>query len=608
MSEAPMPTGNPSEPIRNRASLRAGDDLGIVVQSAFTRTPARQAITFSVAILVLLAVGTLMIWQAQQYMRGNTWVERTMQVLVATETVHAQMRALESDARAYRLTDRVDMLEEYASDKAQMERGLQELTQLLHEVGTPSNLDRIQALIRQRVEHLDTLNQLQKDSGAEAARQSNLSQNASGSLIMRELQAELAQLSSDQRNQLDTHKQEVAWRTRLLMGLIAIGMLVPIGMLLMVRGTLMGEARYRTRMERQASSRSQELKESLASLNRLYEDRQALNTYTGMLQSCQNLDEALTSTRAVIAQLLPGASGLLMRMRASQNLLESVGELGQAQAHGTHLFAPDTCWGLRRGNPHHLTANSPLPRCPHLAEDTPAPQDDDGETLCIPLSAQGTTLGLMQVQYRPEPGDDTWRMYAESIAEQLSLSIANLDLRETLRHQSLRDPLTGLFNRRYLEENLNRELLRCARRQLPISAIMLDVDHFKRFNDQHGHAAGDALLAAVGQVLQQHVRGEDIACRYGGEEFILILPETAHETALQRADEIRQAIAATTISHMHQTYGPATASLGVSTAPELAYDAAVLQQAADAALYAAKHGGRNRVASAMKRQAQETNA
>jgi diguanylate cyclase (GGDEF)-like protein len=168
-------------------------------------------------------------------------------------------------------------------------------------------------------------------------------------------------------------------------------------------------------------------------------------------------------------------------------------------------------------------------------------------------------------------------------------------LRETLQHQSLRDPLTGLFNRRYLEENLARELHRCARRRTPLSLLMIDVDHFKRFNDTHGHAAGDALLAQVGRTIAGSIRAEDMACRYGGEEFTVILPETDAATAHARAETIRRALESTSLVHLRQTLGPVTASIGVSTWPEDGTTPEVLLQVADAWLYRAKAEGRNRV-------------
>lgn len=588
---------NTASPVRAKASLRAGDDLGDVLQSALTRTRGRQAVTFTVAIAVLLAVAALMVWRAQQYVLGNAWVTHTMQVLLASEIVHSRSRTVESDARAYRLTDRQALLSEYAANKALLDGDIRHLKRLLREDAEPLAIaERIEVLAAKRLEHLDALIALQLAEGAIAARESELNTNASGHALMRELETELEHLSAEQQDRLDARQLETARHTGWLITLIIIGMLLPIGMLLLLRRGLVQEANHSDTMEKAATLQSRQLQVSLENLNLLSEHRRILNTYTGMLQSCQDLDEALHSTRAVLHQLIPGAHGGLYRMRASQNLLERVGDLSEEADDSEPLFSPGQCWALRRGQPYHVQEGSALPLCPHMGEAVLHVGDSD--SLCIPLTAQGQMLGLLQIRLNTGQDDESWRINASTVAEQLSLCIANLELRETLRQQSLRDQLTGLYNRRYLEENLRRELSRCLRRGLPFSVIMLDVDHFKRFNDQHGHAAGDALLAAVGQVLLQSTRTDDIACRYGGEEFLLALPETSHEDALLRAEQIRQRIANTTVQHMHVTYGPATASLGVASAPPLGYDQDALQQSADQALYRAKHGGRNRVQSA----------
>ena len=149
-------------------------------------------------------------------------------------------------------------------------------------------------------------------------------------------------------------------------------------------------------------------------------------------------------------------------------------------------------------------------------------------SICVPLLAQGELLGVLHLKVGAHGrAFDTRFRFVMTVAEHVSLAIANLKLRETLRSQSIRDPLTGLFNRRYMEESLEREMRRAARGRHPVGIIMLDLDDFKGFNDAHGHDAGDTLLRMIGTTLQRSVRAEDIACRYGGEEFALILPEAS---------------------------------------------------------------------------------
>lgn len=167
--------------------------------------------------------------------------------------------------------------------------------------------------------------------------------------------------------------------------------------------------------------------------------------------------------------------------------------------------------------------------------------------------------------------------------------------RESLREQAIRDALTGLFNRRYLEEALARELHRAGHGKVPLSVLMLDLDFFKNFNDMHGHAAGDAVLKQVGKLLETHTRREDVACRYGGEEFVLILPGAPLGVAWRRADELRQAVRHASLEFEGKVLGPVTLSVGVACFPEHGATRETLLAAADQALYQAKHAGRDRV-------------
>jgi diguanylate cyclase (GGDEF)-like protein len=192
------------------------------------------------------------------------------------------------------------------------------------------------------------------------------------------------------------------------------------------------------------------------------------------------------------------------------------------------------------------------------------------------------------------------------VSEHLSLALANLKLRETLRTQSIRDPLTGLFNRRYMEESLERELRRAERRGHPVGVIMIDLDHFNHFNNTFGHQAGDALLQAFGELLRTRVRSEDIACRYGGEEFTLIMPEAPPEIVLQRAEQLREEVRELRVNLRGQALGMVTASMGVAVFPTDAGVGSELIREADRALYLAKEAGRDRVVGASVMHDQES--
>jgi len=175
------------------------------------------------------------------------------------------------------------------------------------------------------------------------------------------------------------------------------------------------------------------------------------------------------------------------------------------------------------------------------------------------------------------------------------LSLANLKLRDSLRDQSIRDPLTGLFNRRFMQESLDCELQRAARRQRPLSILFLDLDHFKRFNDNFGHEAGDLVLSSVADCFRRNFRGDDIICRFGGEEFAIILPEASTNDAAKRADAFRLQVSSLKLRLHDRPLDDVTISIGVATFPDHGANVETLLQHADRGLYESKASGRNRV-------------
>jgi diguanylate cyclase (GGDEF)-like protein len=217
------------------------------------------------------------------------------------------------------------------------------------------------------------------------------------------------------------------------------------------------------------------------------------------------------------------------------------------------------------------------------------------------MMAHGETLGLLYVDTGQNHNAESMftsngepmEQLAKTLAEQASLALANLKLREALRTQSIRDPLTNLYNRRYMEESLDRELSRAVRKHTPVSLLLIDVDHFKRFNDTFGHEAGDIVLRSLGHLLQSQLRSEDIVCRFGGEEFVVILPDAPLDGARQRGEQLRAATKELITEYHGQTLGQVTLSIGVSTFPANGGNGTALLEAADAALYRAKKEGRD---------------
>ena len=316
-----------------------------------------------------------------------------------------------------------------------------------------------------------------------------------------------------------------------------------------------------------------------------------------LLQACTSREEIFRLIPERMRRLFPGASGSISLLSASRNRVESAAEWGVCPT--DRIFSPEQCWALRRGCTHAHPGGRSVPRCSHLL--------GEGPSVCIPLIANGDTFGTLAIQNDdplfpnsdPIEGSDVFArrlQLAATAAEHVSVAIANLNLRESLRVQAVRDPLTGLYNRRYMQEFLDRELHLARRKRRPLAVMMLDLDYFKRYNDNFGHSAGDQALAAVGETLLRCVRAEDVICRYGGEEFALILPECSLRQATARAEEICRRIRENRAQPDQP--GVLTVSIGVAAFDETTDRVDLLLKFADDALYQAKGAGRDRVVAA----------
>jgi diguanylate cyclase (GGDEF)-like protein len=334
--------------------------------------------------------------------------------------------------------------------------------------------------------------------------------------------------------------------------------------------------------------RESALEGTLRRQSRLLQEISAMSTMVELLQTCHSQAEANTVIEGALPKLLPGVGGALYVSRRDDATLElqvSWGSITAAQS-----FCAADCWALRRGRPHLYEPASAATLCRHAGECEDA-------CLCVPLVSQGDTLAVLHLRRATAESlsEDVQRL-ASALAEQLSLAVGNLRLQETLRSGSERDPLTDLYNRRHLEISLQRELARARRHGFPVSLIMLDVDHFKDFNDTNGHDAGDEVLRNVAHVLKRHTRAEDVACRYGGEEFLLVLSDCAVDDAYAKGEAIREAIAQLHVFARGLALPRITASLGIACYPEDGERMEDLIAAADAALYRAKSSGRNCIA------------
>lgn len=344
-----------------------------------------------------------------------------------------------------------------------------------------------------------------------------------------------------------------------------------------------------------ASLSNVRLRSTVESLEAHKRDQQRLSDMHHQFQMVQSPEELHAVVVDNFSRAFPECSGAVYLLNASRRFAESVVVWGP-QPPGQTVFDPQDCLALRRGSLHtHDSADGNF-SCKHVQEGNRRPY------LCLPLIAQGQMLGTVHMLW-PAAGDGDTPVLASKTADieligsmsgYVALALAHGSLLQTLKTQAVRDPLTGLFNRRYMEETLDRELARSRRSHVPLSVVMMDIDHFKRFNDRYGHVAGDTVLAEIGSLLMRNLRTSDIACRYGGEELFLIMPDCTIDSALKKAGHILHLARALEIHQNDQDLGRITISQGIAGFPQHADDAEHLLQAADAALYRAKKEGRDR--------------
>jgi diguanylate cyclase (GGDEF)-like protein len=321
----------------------------------------------------------------------------------------------------------------------------------------------------------------------------------------------------------------------------------------------------------------------------LTRDLELLGSFGNLLIGCTDLAETLQVSEQMLSRLLPDCAGSIYPLMEGEGLAEVTHLWGQHAADTRPQASGEECQCMPDQRVHLGRGDLAETVCAHVL-----PREGEFASSCIPLSTPGDKLGWLYLSSSGLGPLPKLRV-AVAAADHLALALANLKLRQSLRDLSVRDSLTGLFNRRYLSESLGRELTRCARRDLPLAVLAFDLDHFKAFNDNYGHAAGDAILRGFARVLQELSRNEDIACRQGGEEFLLILPEMDRPVALRRAAELMRLLATMEVQYEGRVLPKLTTSIGLAVFPEHGEKPSELLAAADAALYEAKARGRNRV-------------
>lgn len=327
-----------------------------------------------------------------------------------------------------------------------------------------------------------------------------------------------------------------------------------------------------------------------------------LNQLSDQFQACRTEEETYSVLVDMCASLFPATSGSFCVMDAEQSKLTEVASWGNPPEE-IRNFGLDDSWVFDHSNTEFVDHPHTGRLYTHIGYSL------NKKYLCTPINVSGKTLAILSMDvgsvYKDIPEQEfqekmtSIRIVLTGVIEHYVLSLMNLRLQDALRKEAIVDPLTGLYNRRHMEASLKRESRRVQRRNSSLGFIMLDVDHFKVLNDTYTHEAGDIVLRELGKLLQRHIRAEDIACRYGGEEFLLILPEASLLDTQQRAEELRFMVRELCMRYHEQTLH-ITISAGVAALPEHGPDPKDVLNAADTALYQAKTQGRDCVVVASK--------
>lgn len=345
----------------------------------------------------------------------------------------------------------------------------------------------------------------------------------------------------------------------------------------------------RKRIKDSLNKANEELSSLVVQLQNHDREMKLINHMNDLLQACKTQEEAFHVISMAVGELFTGYSGGLAIMHDSGHFLETFASWGNEPLLES-IFQLDDCWAIRRGQAHEVA--NPLDNviCRHFVRPPKAGY------LCLPLVVQGEMLGLFSVEIPTGTKSDNsyhWKQQVVTIGEGIKLSLSNLKLREIMREQANHDPLTGLFNRRYLNDTLPRELNHARRDRTQTTIAMLDIDHFKHFNDTYGHDAGDLMLRELGRVLRENVRKSDIAVRFGGEEFVLILLDSSLESSHEHIEKISRLVKEMQIHYGEQLLGSMSLSIGMIEASQYEMTSDELLSAADKALYAAKRAGRD---------------
>ncbi len=554
----------------------------------------RISLGFVAAFMLLAANAVVSYTTLDRLVTGTRLEAQTEQTIRLLGDVRASLIDAEAGQRSYVSTGEDRYLEPYLSAQPLITAKLKDLVRLIaDDAEERGRLVALENLISKKFDGMSATINARRGKGIAAA--TALIQNPQGKVLTDGIRRVIGEMQIREEVVLASRTAESEYNAYITRVTYAVATFLNICLFGGICFVVISDAILRRKSAAAERESNEKVARSLAEVQERNQEITFLSQMSSFLQTCATSEEASKAIARFGPLLFPSETGVIFLFHASRNYVEQTAAWGNTDRH-EDMFQPNECWALRRGRLHVVGEQDNAMVCAHVARHGGALRP----YACAPMMAQGETLGLLYLQARLDdvdaaPLSEAKQQLVTAVAEQIALALANLRLRETLRHQSVRDPLTGLYNRRFLEEVLDRELAQLERKNLPLALIMIDVDHFKNFNDTFGHEAGDAVLRDLGGVLQRNVRGGDIACRYGGEEFTVILPEANLDIARQRAEILRDATRELRLVHDGKSLGAVTLSLGVAACPEHGRKRDHLLQAADAALYEAKNGGRNRV-------------
>lgn len=557
-------------------------------------------LTLALCVLVLTAIIASAVLTERSLSRlaeAREEVAQTLLTDMALKDLMSQMLDAETGQRGFLLSGHAIYLQPYYAALTQLRESRAALAVALnHEPSAVGQLDVLDNAIAAMLQELDRTVRLKSEGRSDEAVELVLTDAGMQTMdAVREALRVLESSVDHRSSQLGAAQaKEIRKNYWILAASLALNLLFFIGLVQRMRYFAAQGHAARQVME----ARNDELSRLLESAAARNKQVHGLSELSRFLQSCMDMHEAVRMLQQRLPLLMRAASGALYLLASPRDQLRRAFAWGDEPY--VEYFEPSDCWAVRLGQPFQQPLQTGAAACAHLKSEHPRVHED---IHCLPLVAHGELMGLLVLD-AGIASDQLVNVenegYRRITLEQVGLSIGNLKLRESLRQQSIRDVLTGLYNRRFLEESAQRELLRASRLQKQgrndgMALLMIDIDHFKRFNDEHGHEVGDQVLIEVAAVLQRQTRGSDVAARYGGEEFTIVLADMPAALALERAEQVRADVEELVLQASGKGLGTITISIGLAQFPTHGSTVEALLLAADKALYEAKRAGRNRV-------------